>query len=379
MKRARLAARACGLALLGLGASLALPSCGHDSEPSAPPARLLPADSEAQLAEREARAFEPAPGPPPAPSPAPAPAASAAETGLTISARALDEAAHPIADARLTWLALAPDFLPEPRRSARSDANGTVWLKLDWDELDSTQPLLLTLVAAGHARVDLRLEPARWMAGPLVNLGEVELAPGGALAGRVLDARGQGVPGAVVALALELDANDVVARAMARVWPLVAPPTPGAMLLVRSGAQGEFTLEGAPLGRLALVAARFGGPDALLPARVEGLDVRTGETVRAPDLVLAPARAEELVRGRVLAPDGAPLAGIWIALGQAEGGDIYEGRTFTDADGRFALPALTDTVFRVLAMDAKGRWPQAEARDVRAGAPEVELRFESPH
>ena len=345
---------------------------GSHSEPGThAPARLSPADSEAQLEQREARSLATDPSPL---APAPAPKApTGAEDVLTVGVRLLDPEARALSGGSLAWLEQGSGFLTEVLSSARSDGTGAAWLCIPWNELDSTEPLILALHAAGHVRQELRLEPARWMAGPVLNLGEVLLAPGGALSGRVLDESGAGVAGALAAVTLALGERGGLVREMARLWPLFEDlGVPGVVPVVRCGADGRFLLEGVPVGRFDVFAAPFGG--ALLPDR-EPVEVRAGATTEVRDLVLRPAAADELVHGRVLAPDGTPVAGVWIALAQADGMEIYEGRTSTAADGSFALPAMRDTVFRVLAVDPGGRWPQAEVPDVRAGGPEVVVPF----
>ncbi len=373
-----MAPRAIGTGVALLSAVLLFALWRARSAPGAPAPPVGPASAprawesaEAQLAAREALAFEPGAR---AAAPGATPAAPSAEQ-LTVSVRLLDREARALAGASLSWLVPGPDFVPEARRTTRADASGAAWLRIEWNELDSTQPLVLAFQAKGHARQDLRLEPTRWMAGPVLNLGEVMLAPGGTLGGRVLDQAGVGLEGALVALSAELGELSPAEREMARLWPLVEPP-PGVTLLTRSDAAGEFTLAGAPTGRFALVATLVGGPEARLPGRVEGVSVDPGAHVRAPDLVLLSAREQELLRGIVRAPDGTPLEGIWIGLSDDPGRQLYPARALSGADGRFALPALADTPLRVLASDPEGRWGQAETRGARAGGAELELRFE---
>lgn len=370
--------------VLGLALALALEAsgCSGDEPATVPlpaPTKLSAVEAEAELAARAARAFEPAPSPTPKASEGgPREVVPSDDEVLTVGARALDLQARPLAAAALAWLAPpAPGLLPVVRGTARADANGALWLRVPWNDLDSTQPLFLALTAPGCQRQDLVLEPARWMAGPVVSLGEVSLGPGGTLRGRVLDASGAGLGDVLVALSTELGSGaSAQKREMARVWPWVEPlGFPNLDPLTRTTPDGAFALEGMPEGTFDLVAVVFGERSALLPDRVEGVVIRAGELATVRDLVLRPAEARELVRGRVLAPDGTPLDGIWIALAQADGMEIYEGRTFTGADGRFALPAMPDTVYRVLARDAQERWPQAQVLDVRPGDAEVEVRL----
>jgi hypothetical protein len=356
-------------------------ACGGDEGGAGPAATPVatatpsPAEAEALLAEREARSLARDPSPQ-ATAPAPQAAPSGADEVLTVGARLLDPEANALSGGTLVWLAAGSGFLTEMRGSARSDGTGAAWLRIPWNQLDSSEQLILALHADGHVRLELRLEPERWMASPLLNLGEMTLAPGGVVSGRVLDAAGAGVAGAVAAVTLELGARTGLAREMARVWPLYeGVGVAGVVPVVRCGADGAFTLAGVPPGRFDVLAAPYGGAIALLPDREEHVEVRAGATTRVRDLVLRPPAPEELIRGRVIAPDGAPVPEAWIALAQADGMEIYEGRTQTGADGTFALPAMKDTVYRLLALDGQGRWPQAEIPDVRPGGAEVIVPF----
>lgn len=338
------------------------------------PAARAPESAEALLAQREALAFEPdsraaAPG-------ALAPAAPGPES-LTVSVRILDREARALAGATLSRLVPGPDLVPVSAGRASADATGATWLRLGRDELDPSQSLVLALEAEGHARQCLDLEPARWTAGPMLNLGEVMLAPGGTLTGRVVDSAGTGLEGALVALSAELGESTPLEREMARLWPLIEPPGSEIPLLARSAADGAFTLAGAPTGRFALVAVWVGELDPLLPGRIEGLLVRPGETTPAPDLVLVAARPEELVRGLVRAPDGTPFDGAVITLSDEADQQRYSAFARSRADGRFGLPAPGETTFTLRARDPGGRWLPSTAVRGRAGGPELELRFEA--
>ena len=366
----RIGALALGIA--ALGASALVVACGDDAPPAAPQ-RLSAADAEAALAAREARALA-EDGGLRALAPA-APAAQKAEDALTVSVRLLDPAARPLAGGTLAWLAPGT-LLAEPRRVARADGTGAAWLHVPWSELDSTQPLAFALHAPGRVREQRVLEPAQWNASEVLSLGEAMLAEGGTVAGRVVDEAGAGVAGALVALSTELGEMDDAQREMARLWPLISDlGVAGVAPLAESGADGSFTLDGAPLGRFALVATLVGAEDPRLPDREQGVAVAAGETTRVRDLVLRRAKEAELVRGVVLAPDGAPLAGAQVGLLDEADGRLLPGRTLAGDDGRFALAAPAALTLRVVARDPAQRWPPAEARGARAGGAALELRL----
>jgi hypothetical protein len=335
-----------------------------------PPAPLALVDLEQELARREALAFEPAPAPA-------APEEAPPDPVLTIGARLIDRSARPLAGGTFAWLVPDADHLAVERRVVRADANGAVWLTIAWNELDSTQPLVLAAHAPGCVRFVQELEPTRWMAGALLSLGEIQLAPGGVVRGRVVDEAGVGLAGALVALGPELGEVTDEARAMARVWPLIGDlGLPGIRPVTRSAVGGAYELLGVPSGRFAVVALSVDGSTTFLPDRAESVSVRAGEETRVRDLVAARAEEAELVRGRVFAPDGQPCAGAWIALGHADGREIYAGRARSGPDGRFTVPALTDRAYLVLVNDGAGRYAQVNVPNVRPGDPEVVARFE---
>jgi hypothetical protein len=170
----------------------------------------------------------------------------------------------------------------------------------------------------------------------------------GAIVGRLVDAAGAAVP------RLEIRLVEASAR----------QDTPAARPVARevTDAEGRFRIGGVPPGEELMLEARHGLHGAL------GLNcVRSpeGVTLDLGDVALAaPARCE----GRVIAPDGAPLAGVELfapgssdrsreleadlmllpgelrhAAIHAASASVTARRGVTDADGRFAFSAIEPT------------------------------------
>lgn len=356
-----------GVKYLGGGPVRPLP----EAEPSVTPAEIL-----AELRRREG--FEPLGHTPSARAPNPAePKPPEVSEGLTFGARLLGENAEPLAGAELSWLVRDGSGLPSPKRVAIADRGGAVWLALARDELPPVGPLVLAAGGPGRMRQLLSLPRERWEGVALVSLGELTLRAGGAVTGRVLDESGEPVAGAFAGLGPERGELGEEARAQARLWPLLeelglesGPP------LAFTGPDGTYRIDGLPTGRFEVVAAGLPrGDEALLPDRQEGVTILPGAETRVRDLVLRAPRASERIVGTVRAPDGAPLAGARVALGDEAGRVRFPTVSESSSLGRFVVLAPADGVYRIYATDRDGRWGGLERSDVRPGGPELELRF----
>lgn len=311
-----------------------------------------------------------------------APAAAPPDPGaeeVTFGARLLDFENRPLLGAELAWYGPGLLGLPEARTSARADGSGAVWLALPRAELPAGR-LLLVAGGPGCMRQLQWVDARRYAGTALVSLGEIVLRAGGSVAGRVLDARGQPVAGAFAGLTPEWpDPTDEV-REQLRLWPRLddlgagnAPP------IAFTDEDGHFTIEGAPTGRFQVVAARVPrGEVTSLPDRESGVIVRPGEETRVRDLVLGDSRPEERILGLVRSPQGSPVEGAELGLGDEAGQLAFRAGLQTGADGRFALLAPASGTYRLRLRDPAGRWKALEVPDVRPGGAPLELRFSDP-
>jgi hypothetical protein len=236
--------------------------------------RISVGEVEAELAAREAlaQAEGPSAGGPDTAAPLPRPAGAPAAGSLTLGARLLDERARPLSGGELVQWLVDESGLPRPGRSAAADPNGVVWLVLPREELPAQGSLTLEARGPGRARERVSVARRSFEGTPLVSLGELLLGPGGSVSGRVLDAEGRPVAGALVGLALD------------------GQRLSGAAPVALTDEEGRFTLEGVAPGRLALMALqqRGGGPP-IPSARAEGVSVLAGQETRVDELVLVPA------------------------------------------------------------------------------------------
>jgi hypothetical protein len=175
-----------------------------------------------------------------------------------------------------------------------------------------------------------------------------------------------------VAVALEWGEPSEGERELLRAG--VFEPLVGEASFTVSGPDGGFALSGVPAGRIAVVARGLPGSRLLLPARVEPVEVRPGETTELPDIVLREPDDEEVVAGVVLAPDGMPVPGASVLLADESGSRRLPGGTLTSAAGRFELLVPRGTTLRLSARAAG--FGGVEVAGVRGGDRNVVLRFE---
>lgn len=213
----------------------------------------------------------------------------------------------------------------------------------------------LTVDHPGH---DTRLLPPVEVAeGRTVDLGEIELAPGGSLAGLVLDPGGRPVDGAWASVVVESDSGGL-------------HRAPG-----RTAEDGRFELTGLPLGEpLRLSVWTSGHPNEEIAGIVLPLD----------EPLVVELRAGSQVFGRVVGPRGEPVDGAHVQAyvdvavpgGTQHGGS---GNGTTAADGGFRIGGLVAGSLRLVAQ-AEGH-PDAQVAGMDIGddgeVGPIEIRLEA--
>jgi len=252
----------------------------------------------------------------------------------TLSGRVMSPSA-PLAGAEVTLT--RPDGSEIAR--ARTDPSGQFFLALD----DAVENGVLVAQAKGFAPT-LRIGE-RVQRGERRNLGMLRLEPGVEVAGRVVDAAGRGVAGALVRLrgpALVGLANRPLAETVA-------------------DAQGRFVLRDVPFGQVRIEANAAGhGGRALDP-----VDAPARELV----LALAP---EYVFRARIFdRRSGAPVAGARVELAALDR-LAPPGAGTSGSDGALAIAGLGSALFAGK-IQAPGYRVRSEAR-IEIGADE--LRYE---
>ena len=300
-------------------------------------------------------------------SPAPAsPAASA--SGDRVRARVVDELEMPLPNA---WLRLRD----VPETYAAGDGAGQVELRMEAAELERLAALdddRVVDVEVGAAGQRTRLLRAYLPEGcTLLELGDVRLEPGGAVYGRVLDEWGLPVEGALVVYGTPIESESFAEYAPYNGPPDLQPqPWKSGELaqLGASGPRGEFRLEGVPAGH-GRVWART---DTTLWGFSPPIGVRRGEEMGGIELVLREA-PDEVLTGRVVDPDGRPLAGLELWFGKSGTDGYAPGRT--DASGEFYF-ATRWTAVDIGAQAPSWEWNDALVPGVQPGTHGLVVAFE---
>jgi RNA polymerase sigma factor (sigma-70 family) len=297
--------------------------------------------------------------------PTSAPAASAGET-WTLAARFVDENGVTLRGVRLEL------YIGRDLRADESDAAGAVRLELPWpvDPNHLAGNGQLGVKAGGHA-----LATQIWYLRPggpgEQDLGEIRMAPGGTLVGRVVgDARMPALVTAIGGYAPETAAGLDEARTFGgNVLGL------GARYSVRSqaAADGRFTLEGVLATSVRVSATQLGRLGAISAAFPLG----AGETVDVGALVLEEPGPENLVAGVLLDAAGVPVARAHVEYGEGDSSRDQGRYGMSDESGRFALVVPRGREYGLLfARDQRKRDPLL-LTDVAAGTVDLVVRFPS--
>lgn len=321
-----------------------------------------------------ARASAPEPDQPAAPQRQPLAAVEQAAAGTpaaaagaaTVQARAVDPQRRPLSHA---WLRLCG----VPGAAATGDAQGRMHLELERSRLERLAGLdaerLVRFAVGAHGRQTRTLRAALPANRAALHLGDVVLEPGGAVHGRVVDAGGLGVEGAVVAFGQPLTAardDDTTARRGPSDLHVEAWDGHGAAIVGRSGPGGEFHLAGVPTGfGTAWARARKG-----LWTHSEPVGVRAGEDVHGIELVVRDA-PEETISGRVTDPDGRPVP----HLGMTYRGENCNGSLHTDEQGAFHIAPVRLEPVRLEARSPREEWDDLQCDGVRPGTHGLALVF----
>jgi hypothetical protein len=204
-------------------------------------------------------------------------------------------------------------------------------------------------------------------AGQTTTLGDVVLGPGVDVYGRTVDETGAAVPFVWVGPEIgEFDPADESRRVSREYSNLESS------LLVESGLNGDFHLEGLSVGQARLWAksteSRMVWSDEF--TLVEGVDLH-GFVLTVPH-----PREEEVVAGIVLAPDGSPASGMFVSC--AFRSQLRSGSKgmITGENGRFRLVVEPGyATYDLSASDPEQRHTDASLLDVKPGAGNFELRL----
>jgi hypothetical protein len=175
--------------------------------------------------------------------------------------------------------------------------------------------------------------------GEVTDLGDLMLAPAGAVSGRVVDESGASLAGAeVYATNIETVTRG---QEFHRPWNSLAQ---GA-----SDAQGNFRLTGVPAGAVRVWA----GGDEKLWVSSEPLDVPEHGEVYDVVLVVRAVSAKDLIRLSVIDPAGAPVPEADLMFRYESGNSSGSTTTQADSHGRYTIHVEQHASYTVQAFDPK--------------------------
>jgi RNA polymerase sigma-70 factor (ECF subfamily) len=256
---------------------------------------------------------------------------------------------------------------------ARADEQGELDLTLA-PQVPRTSHLALELEADGFVRESLDFVAPR---DGTLEFGTLQLARAGALEGRVVDLDHRPLEGAWVRVEVlgsrwtGLEPHPVEeARYMGSMLPDDVP-------LATADERGQFRIDGLRAGYVRL----WYGAEGHEVEWADELAVREGQATDAGTLVLRTLDARGCIEGRVLDPQGQPLAGALVECArQSLRRPLFRGhskarRTTADELGRFRLWVEPSSRYDVGAADPLGRHRPVALGTFAAGDHEVELRL----
>lgn len=340
---------------------------GSDVEsPSAPP--LAPLDERDSGASSARVAAEPAPG--------------AAERASTIEGKVVDELRRPLAgvklevaevarvvdDPRVIAFASSGDAASRvttsraqgPASGATSASDGRFRIELPGSAAAGIRGLLARCAGYTTHAEDLHVEPGRTH-----ELGELVLVRAATVRGRVVFAGGEPCSGARV-FAIPVARLGELER-VRRFGPGAEPGDAE----TTTRADGTFELADAAPGVVRVCAGQGG----FFWSASELLELASSRTADGVELVLAPLDGRGHIGGRVLAPDGTPVAGAQISYGYRHAHGSSYSSVFSAEDGSFRLDLKHLVPHTLSAHDPRERWRDVGARTTPPGADPVVLQF----
>jgi RNA polymerase sigma-70 factor (ECF subfamily) len=328
---------------------------------AATPASTGPAPTSAPAAERLAATGVPAGQPAPA-------AAAPPQARFTVVGRCVDEQGRALPGARL----VATNVRDRPTALAAGD--GRVSLEIDWPMVvTAANPSWLMLEATAERRIVLTRQQRMPDARPeTIALGDLVLVPGGALAGRVVDADGQPAARLHVYLVRGALPASIETEERRRVTGSgFAGLEGGGPRFATTDDAGRYRFEGVPATSVSVVAAR---PDRLR-AYTPPVEVVAGGAVEAPLLTLATVPPANAITGVVREADGKPLPGAEVSVfGNRKPRNVNpETWAVTTAAGTFEVAVASGAQYSLAVNRADER--ELVRHDIAAGSRGVELVF----
>lgn len=320
----------------------------------------VPAEARGPATTPEGDATPPAPAPVPPAGDTAGPRVDPDPVPLHVTLRAVTPRGLPLPDARARVVRSGPESF-----TARADGEGR--LSLPTPPEGRVSPVNLVVSAPGRAS---RAETTAALGRADRDIGDVVLEEGGGVHGVVVTFNGAPVEGALVGtLATDVDPSTLEDR---RHW--TSGLHEGAEV-VRSDADGAFTLEGIPVGTARLVATAPGR----LAAFSEPVAVAAGMNSGPLRLVIPDGVNRGSITGSVVDAGGRPVAGASVRYAYRTKGSSGTGSTATGPDGTFTLSTPQATPYSLAASPPDGT-PGGDAVliNVDPGTTDAVLRLPEP-
>lgn len=271
------------------------------------------------------------------------------ERGAALSVRVADPGGQPLEGAEVWVVPRDPRDWNDYYREGPAAVTGPDG-ELELPDLPSGRSVSLDVCRSGYLPASLVV---REVAGEPV---EVVLKPAARISGRVVDPAGAPQEGARLVAWLSGESPE---------RPESLRPCLRGAGFASADAEGRFTLEPLPPGWWNVRASAAGW----LPAEMERRQVRGGEHLEGVEIVLGQGAA---VTGRVLSPDGAPMAGAQVqVLGERSGPAAVSG-----ADGVYLLEGVAAGERTVEATHPEYEFASRTLEVVATGENRLDLKLE---
>lgn len=277
-------------------------------------------------------------------------------TSATVEARFLASEGGPLGGVALST---QPNSTSH-RVSAVSGADGRASLRVELEQREGT----ISVMAKAPGRATWT-HSAAGVRGEAVRVGDVVLAPGGNIAGRVVDQHGE--PVAAIAIGLDRSKTPRSETENRRRFPF----NPSRAMRTETDSDGRFTLECVEVGFVRVAA----GGRGWLTTFSAPVEVVAGQVSEGVELVLEPVPSDELISGLVVDPAGQPSPYARVSYSYRSLGGSGDGNLNADDHGVFQFVAMNRAAHDIDAFDQRDVFGGAHASNVEPGTRGLVLRL----
>lgn len=287
---------------------------------------------------------------------------------ICVKARLLDNDGRPIEGVKVTQRSKGEDF------QLLSGLDGRIEGDLKYFERPHEIRIPLKFEKRGYSRLSKSYYVA---SSKTVDLGDIVLGPGGAVAGQVLDTAGNPVSRASVMCTPGTVHESDLERFRIDGPRFLRFEGRRNTFSTRTEEDGSFQIDGVPAQKIRVWA----GTKTMYYSCTEPFELPAGEEISGLILVLEPKPAEHRIEGVVLYPDGTPVprARYHVSFehksgsGRSTSSTDQEGRFEYIVKGKYAL--IEEGTYSVKAYDREERYLAVEVKDVAPGTLDLVLQL----